>query len=88
MHTLSYCFNKNERAKFEFSYEKNSQLKAQRNISFEEAILAIAIEEGNILDILPHPNVVKHPEQFLYVLNIKEYAYIMLFVIKGQNIHF
>lgn len=39
---------------FDWDEEKIKQLKSERNISFERII--IAIEEGDILDILEHPD--------------------------------
>ena len=50
---------------YEFSPEKNQKLINERNISFEEVI--VAIEEGKVLDILPHPNSMKYPNQEIYL---------------------
>jgi hypothetical protein len=36
----------------------------ERGISFEEVVTAI--EAGAILDILPHPNTAKYPNQEIY----------------------
>jgi uncharacterized DUF497 family protein len=50
---------------YDFSAEKNKQLISERGISFEEVIAAI--EEGLILDIIPHPNAAKYPNQMIYI---------------------
>jgi len=58
--------------------KKNEQLKREREISFEEAV--IAIEEGNLLDVIKHPTKKKYPNQKLFVVNIHNYAYLIPFV--------
>ncbi|MEX0616356.1 MAG: toxin [Candidatus Woykebacteria bacterium] len=58
--------------------KKNQELKGQRDISFEEVVLAIS--EGAILDIMEHPNPKSHPNQKLFVVNIENYAYLVPFV--------
>ena len=63
---------------YSFSTEKNRLLIEERGISFEEVILVI--EEGGILDILPHPNSDKYPNQKIYVLNINNYVHLVPFV--------
>ena len=61
-----------------YSYEKNEHLKKERNIGFEEVILAI--KEGMILDDLSHPNSEKYAKQRLLILSIKKYTYIVPYV--------
>src|SRR5687768_4812083 len=72
-----------EKLHYEFSADKNQKLINERNISFEEVIAAI--EEGRVLDILPHPNSVKYPGQEIFVININQYAYLVPFVRKDKN---
>ncbi len=69
---------------FEFDLEKNQKLKEERDISFEEAILLI--EEGNLLEVIEHPNKLKYPNQKLYVLDIDGYIYLVPFVRQGDKI--
>ena len=63
-----------------FSQAKNEQLKAERDVGFEDVLLAI--EMGNILDDITHPNSEKYPHQFVLVLliTIKDYVYIVPYV--------
>lgn len=63
-----------------YSLEKNELLKVQRDISFEDVILAL--ESGNLLDDLEHPNKEKHPNQniFIILIEIKEYVYLVPYV--------
>jgi uncharacterized DUF497 family protein len=58
--------------------EKNSKLKAERGISFEDVELAII--EDRILDILEHPNKDKYPNQKLLIVEIDNYAYVVPYV--------
>jgi len=63
---------------FEWSDEKNEMLKKERDISFEEVILAI--EMGKLTDRRRHPNKNKHPNQFVFLVEITEYIYVVPFV--------
>jgi hypothetical protein len=67
---------------FRWDNEKNEQLKAERNISFEEIVLAI--EGGGLLDILRHPNRGKHPNQLVFVIAVEDYAYLVPFVEESE----
>ena len=63
---------------FRWNHEKNEQLKAERNISFEEIVLAI--EANGLLDIIEHSNPGKYPQQRMFVVAIEQYAYLVPFV--------
>ncbi len=63
---------------FVFSPEKNFKLIRERNISFEEIIAAI--EVGQVVDILEHPNQEKYGMQQIYVISVKDYVYLVPFV--------
>jgi len=63
---------------FRWSNSKNSQLKAERNISFEEIVLAI--EADGLLDIVVHSNPGKYPNQRMFVVAVEQYAYLVPFV--------
>jgi hypothetical protein len=63
---------------FRWDHGKNEQLKAQRDISFEEIVLAI--EAGGLFDILQHANRRKYPNQLVFVVAVEEYAYLVPFV--------
>jgi uncharacterized DUF497 family protein len=69
---------------FDWNSEKNNELKEKRNISFE--IVVVQIENGNILDILEHPNKEKYRNQQVYVIEIDDYAYLVPFVKDGDKI--
>ena len=63
---------------FRWNHEKNEQLKAERNISFEEIVLAI--EADGLLDIMAHSNPGKYPQQRMFVVAVEHYAYLVPFV--------
>jgi uncharacterized DUF497 family protein len=63
---------------FRWSHEKNETLKQERNISFEEIVLAI--ESGGLLDELKHPNKEKYPNQLVFVVGLDGYAYLVPYV--------
>ena len=69
---------------FSWSFEKNQQLKTERNVSFEEVVFYI--ERGLILDIVEHPNQEKYPGQRIFVLNINDYAYLVPFVESDEEV--
>ena len=63
---------------FRWNHDKNEQLKTERNISFEEVVLAI--EVGGLLDVLRHSNPGRYPKQRVFVVAIEQYAYLVPFV--------
>lgn len=68
---------------YDFSADKNEWLKDNRDISFEEVIAAL--EDERLLDVIPHDNLAKYPNQSMYVLNINEYVYVVPFVKTDEN---
>jgi uncharacterized DUF497 family protein len=71
-----------KRPHYEFSADKNQQLIKERGISFEDVI--VAIEEGAVLEIVPHPNPAKYPNQEIYVVNLNNYVCLVPFVRKDE----
>jgi hypothetical protein len=71
------------RIRYQFSAEKNLWLILKRQISFEEVIGAI--DNGQLLNIVAHPNQEKYPNQKMYVLKIKGYVYLVPFVAVDQQ---
>ena len=60
---------------FSWSSEKNEQLREERGISFEEIVFHI--ENGDVLDLLEHPNQDRYPGQRIIVVAVNEYAYLV-----------
>jgi len=63
---------------FEWNEAKNELLKETRNVSFEDVILSL--QNGKLLDIVPHFNPDKYPNQKLFILLIQDYTYYVPFV--------
>ncbi len=70
---------------FDWDDEKNELLKRERGISFEEAVLHI--ENGDVLDVIDHPNAAKYGSQKIYILDFDGYAYLVPFI-DSQDIRF
>lgn len=68
----------------EWSKEKNEWLKKERNISFDDVI--IAINEGNLITQTDHPNIKKYPGQKVYIIKINTYIYMVPFVEDTEKI--
>lgn len=65
---------------------KNKLLKRDRDVCFEDVM--IAIDEGGALDLIPHPNQKKYPQQQIIVVNINGYAYLVPFVENNEAMFF
>jgi len=68
---------------FDWDKDKNTKLKKERNISFEE--IAIAIKEEGILDIVDNPSG-NFPNQKVYVIKINQIVYYVPFVEDAEKI--
>lgn len=63
---------------FAWNNEKNKVLKLERQVCFEDVV--IAIELGFLLDVLEHPDQEKYKGQKIFVVQIDDYAYLVPFV--------
>ena len=57
---------------------KNAWLRAERGVSFEDAVAAM--EHGGLLNTVDHPNQKKYLNQQMFIVNIGDYAHIVPFV--------
>lgn len=69
---------------FDWNEEKNELLKLERDVSFEDVV--VAWEAGDLLDIVKHSNRSKYPNQKVAVVNIRNYAYLVPFIEDEQKI--
>lgn len=69
---------------FNWSADKNRLLIEQCGVSFEEVVSAIA--HGALLDVLEHPNPKAYPNQRLFVVRIRGYAYLAPFLESDDEI--
>lgn len=63
---------------FQWNPEKNSQLLRDRKITFETVVAAI--EGGQLIDIVAHPNLVRYPNQRMFIVKMDNYVYLVPFV--------
>jgi len=65
-------------SKFEWDNEKNEFLRIARGVSFEEVVFHI--QNGDLLDVIKHPNPARYPKQQIIVVNIEGYVYLVPYV--------
>lgn len=63
---------------YDWNVDKNEWLKEERDVSFDEAVEAI--NEGKLIDVKDNPNDKKYKNQKIYVVEIKNYVYLVPFV--------
>ncbi|MGB3671237.1 MAG: hypothetical protein WA984_14080 [Phormidesmis sp.] len=63
---------------FRWSDDKNEQLEAERQVSFQQVLQAIQAKQ--ILDIVGHPDQAKYPSQRIFIIAMNEYVYLVPFV--------
>ncbi len=64
--------------------EKNETLKIERGVSFE--MIVQALEKGDILDDLIHPNQSKYSNQRMMIVEMNNYAYLIPYVEDSSGI--
>lgn len=63
---------------FAWDEDKNNLLKETRNISFEEIVLSLS--NNKLLEVIEHPNKQKYPNQRMFIVEVRDYAYIVPFI--------
>jgi len=63
---------------FDWNEIKNTYLKTQRGIGFED--IQTAIEEGKVLADIEHPLESQYPNQRVFIIEFRDYAYIVPYV--------
>lgn len=67
---------------FRWNHQKNTELKIERDITFEQMVLAI--EADGLLDVVQHPNIDKYPNQLIFVVLYEGYVYLVPFVEESE----
>jgi uncharacterized DUF497 family protein len=70
--------------RFKWDSEKNDVLARERGITFEEIVQRI--EKGSRVFEADHPNREKYPGQKIMIVDIDGYAYLVPFVIDGNEL--
>ena len=68
---------------YEFSLEKNEELIRERGVSFPNIIEAI--NNRKILLNIKHPKHELYPNQWMYIIEYKNYTYSVPYVLDGDN---
>jgi uncharacterized DUF497 family protein len=69
-------------SKFDWSDEKNEMLEHTRRVCFEDVV--VCIQNGDVLDVIRHPNRERYPRQNMIVLNVDGYVWLVPYVkVKG-----
>jgi uncharacterized DUF497 family protein len=69
---------------FDWNEQKNDQLRSERDVCFEDVL--VAINDGHLLSVDNHPNPLKYPKQKIYVVKLGAYAYLVPFVEDNEKI--
>ena len=72
-------------SEFAWDDEKNEFLETTRGIGFEDVVFHI--RNGDVLDVIRHPNKDRYPNQNIIVLNVEDYVYLVPYV-KEEGIRF
>jgi hypothetical protein len=67
-----------------FDPGKNAWLIRERGISFERIIALIG--EGNLMQVLAHPNGERYPNQLLYEVDVDGYVFVVPVVKEGRTL--
>ena len=67
---------------FRWNHQKNTELKIERDITFEQMVLAI--EADGLLYVVQHPNIDKYPNQLVFVVAYEGYVYLVPFVEESE----
>ncbi|MEL6722027.1 MAG: BrnT family toxin [Pseudomonadota bacterium] len=69
---------------YNWNQEKNEILKKDRGVSFEEIVFHI--ENGDELDVYPHPNQERYPNQLISVVAVNNYAYLVPYLESEEDV--
>ena len=70
---------------FDWGDEKNEMLEHSRGVCFEDVL--VCIQNGDVLDVIPHPNRERYPGQRIIVLNLNGYVWLVPYV-KSKGVRF
>ena len=63
--------------------DKNLSLRRERGVSFEEVLAAL---DGDLLDVIDHPNERQYAHQKMLVVAIRNYAYVVPYVENDKHV--
>jgi hypothetical protein len=71
---------------YEWSDLKNAKLKAERDVCFEDVL--IAITENRVLSDEEHPNRMRYHKQRILIVEIDDYAYLVPYIQDDTKVFF
>ena len=71
---------------FDWNAEKNRQLIAERDVSFDSIVSRM--RQGGHIDTIEHPNQGRYPGQFIYLVEIDNYIYLVPFIMQPDGTRF
>lgn len=72
--------------KIAWSDEKDAILKQQYGFGFDRVVIALSAE--CLLDERAHPNPVRYPHQYQWIVEIDDYAWVVPFVRRPDGVFF
>jgi len=69
---------------FDWNKLKNEKLKAERNVCFEDVL--IAIDTGAVLDDVKHPKVLRYGTQRMLFVVIEDYVYVVPYIEDDEKV--
>jgi len=72
-------------SEFNWDDRKNGLLEKTRGVCFENVV--VCIQNGDVLDVIRHPNRERYPGQNIIVLNMTGYVWLVPYV-KSKGIRF
>jgi len=69
--------------KYKWNPDKNELLKRTRGISFEQVVLHI--EQGDLTDIIDHPDQIKYSRQKILFVRMGSYMFAVPFIKEGDD---
>jgi len=69
---------------YRWDTSKNDKLIRERGVSFEEIL--VAVEQRRLLDVIENPNQKKYSGQKAFVVEIRQYIYMVPFIDQGNEI--
>ena len=69
--------------KYKWNPDKNELLKHSRGIGFEQVVLHI--EQGDLIDIIDHPDQIKYRGQKILFVKIRNYIFAVPFIKDGDD---
>ncbi len=64
--------------------QKNAWLKQNRRLGFER--VAALMEQGQVLDLMDHPDQEKYPNQRMAIVEVDGYAYLVPYVEDSETV--